>query len=383
MGAMTRSTSPDELSEYERRAESFHPLEIIPFFQRWPCSLGRDLLYTFIWNTAIGVAFWGIGGLFRPNLGLVDLGGGVLVANAIGYTLHALFLVTTALGIDRRVRRKGGLATAVYYTVISTFGVAVGFLIVAYVLDPRAVRWILSPRGMTVMGLTSAVISIIIASIFFGREREARAEAEAARSREQGERAEREAALANLRALQAQIEPHFLFNTLANVASLVDSDPARAKHMLESFNRFLRASLAATRTDNTTLGADAELIAAYLDVLQVRMGRRLEYRIDVPAELAGFALPPMLVQPVVENAIRHGLEPKVEGGVVSFSARREEGRVRIEVADTGVGFADSTRGGLGLSNLRDRLKLLYGERATLAIADNAPSGTRVSIALPA
>jgi sensor histidine kinase YesM len=153
--------------------------------------------------------------------------------------------------------------------------------------------------------------------------------------------------------------------------------------MLESFNRFLRASLAATRTESTTLGADAELIAAYLDVLQVRMGKRLAYRIDVPPDLAGVALPPMLVQPVVENAIRHGLEPKVEGGEVVFSARREPGGVRIEVVDTGVGFADSTRGGLGLSNLRDRLSLLYGGRASLAIADNAPAGTRVSIEIPA
>jgi sensor histidine kinase YesM len=113
------------------------------------------------------------------------------------------------------------------------------------------------------------------------------------------------------------------------------------------------------------------------------MGRRLEYRIDVPPELASFALPPMLVQPVVENAIRHGLEPKVEGGEVTFSARREDGRVRIEVADTGVGFGAATRGGFGLANLRDRLKLLYGDRASLDISDNRPAGTRVSIALPA
>jgi sensor histidine kinase YesM len=197
------------------------------------------------------------------------------------------------------------------------------------------------------------------------------------------ERAEREATLANLRALQAQIEPHFLFNTLANVTSLVDSDPAAARRMLESFNRFLRASLAATRTESTTLGADAELIAAYLEVLQVRMGKRLEWRIDVPPDLADYALPPMLLQPVVENAIRHGLEPKVEGGEVVMRARREAGRVRIEVADTGMGFAPTTRGGLGLSNLRDRLRVLYGGSAELSIAENRPAGTLVTIALPA
>src|SRR6187402_1218133 len=149
--------------------------------------------------------------------------------------------------------------------------------------------------------------------VHFACVRRANAEVERGRARERIERAERETTLANLRALQAQIEPHFLFNTLANVVSLVDSDPAAAKGMLESFNRFLRASLAATRTESTTLGEDAQLIAAYLEVLQVRMGRRLAWRIDVPVELAGFALPPMLLQPLVENAIRHGLEPKVEG----------------------------------------------------------------------
>ena len=133
----------------------------------------------------------------------------------------------------------------------------------------------------------------------------------------------------------------------------------------------------------TTLAADAELIAAYLDVLQVRMGKRLGWKIDVPAELAGYAMPPMLLQPIVENAIRHGLEPKVEGGEVHVTARREGAHVRIEVADTGLGFAPTTRGGLGLANLRERLRVLYGERAVLSIGENRTAGTVVTLALPA
>jgi sensor histidine kinase YesM len=118
-------------------------------------------------------------------------------------------------------------------------------------------------------------------------------------------------------------------------------------------------------------------------VLQERMGKRLAWHIDVPEDLAGYALPPMLLQPVVENAIRHGLEPKVEGGEVALSARREGPNVRIDVADTGMGFAPTTRGGLGLANLRDRLRVLYGERAQLSIGENRPAGTLVTIALPA
>ena len=364
--------------------ESFHPLEIIPFFRRWKCGPVRDLVYTFIWNCGLGFLFFLIGAMFRPRgMDMSDLMANMIVSNAVGYTLHAMFLVTTRLGIDHWARARGQAVTTAYYTVLSTLGVVVGFTVVALAFDPKALQWILQPRWLAAMGVSSLVISTVIAVVFFTRERQARAETRAAQELERSERAEREATLANLRALQAQIEPHFLFNTLANVASLVDTDPARAKHMLESFNRFLRASLAATRTETTTLGADSELIAAYLDVLQVRMGKRLGYRIDVPPDLAGFALPPMLLQPVVENAIRHGLEPKVEGGEVAISARREGSQVRVDVADTGVGFGATTRGGLGLANLRDRLRLLYGERASLAITENHPAGTRVSIALPA
>jgi LytS/YehU family sensor histidine kinase len=194
---------------------------------------------------------------------------------------------------------------------------------------------------------------------------------------------QREAVAANLRALQAQIEPHFLFNTLANVSSLIERDPALAKGMLERFNQFLRASLAATRTDRTTLRAERELIGAYLEVLRLRMASRLEYGIDIPSALEGFALPPMLLQPVVENAIRHGLEPKVEGGRIDVAARREGEHVVIEVRDTGVGFAPTTTGGVGLTNLRDRLRGLYGGGATLTVGENAPCGAVVTLRIPA
>ena len=153
--------------------------------------------------------------------------------------------------------------------------------------------------------------------------------------------------------------------------------------MLERFNHFLRASLAATRTESTTLGAERDLITAYLDILKVRIGPRLDYRIEIPPGLESFALPPMLLQPVVENAIRHGLEPRVEGGRVELAARREEGRVAVEIRDTGVGFTSPSSAGLGLANLRERLRGLYGEGASLEIADNKPSGTVVTLRLPA
>jgi len=364
------------------RPEDFHPLEVIPFFSRWPSGPLRDVLYTLVWNCLLGGIFWVIAGMFRPELlNRGSLYASLLFANAIGYTLHAMFLVASAVGLDAWARRRGGLTAAAFYTLVCAVGVVGGSALVMAPLG-KGFGWLLMPQWISSMALSSALISTIIGVIFFARERQATAEARLAGERARAERIEREAALANLRALQGQIEPHFLFNTLANVASLVDADPAKAKRMLESFNRFLRSSLAATRTASTTLAAEAQLIAAYLEVLQVRMGARLRYRVDLPRELEDCALPPMLLQPIVENAIEHGLEPKVEGGEVAVTAARRGDTVVVMVTDTGVGFAPTTRGGLGLANVRDRLRLLYGDRGGLAIAENPGGGTAVTVTLP-
>ena len=364
--------------------EHFHPLEIIPFFRRFPCSFGRDFLYTFIWSGLIGVVFYAlnaVGSERLPSFRAFELY--ILIANVIGYAIHALFSVGSILGLDRLVRRAGFIPRVVYFSLIPLMGVLIGFWAVSYIVDIGFRGWLTDAAAIISITTTSLVISTIMSVIFFWRERHARAEADLERERLRGERIEREAALANLRALQAQIEPHFLFNTLANVTSLIDPDPAKARRMLESFIRFLRSSLGATRAESTTLADEGELMAAYLDVLQIRMGERLRFEIDIPPELHAFQLPPMLLQPVVENAIRHGLEPKMDGGVVKVRARREGGAVVIEISDSGAGFAAMTRGGVGLTNLRDRLRLLYGERASLAIGESEGGGARVTMTLPA
>ena len=378
------ATAPS--ADCERVHGDYHPLEIIPAFRRFKPGVVRDVAYTFIWNAALGLVFWLIAIILSPehNRNAEYFVWNQIVAQAIGYTIHGLFELGGLLGIDRRSRNLGWIATTAYYSLVSTAGVVLGFGLVALVVDPGLFfNWLRNPRMVASMAISSVLISIILSVILFLRARRERAEADLEREKLRNERVEREAVLANLRALQAQIEPHFLFNTLANVTSLIDPDPARARHMLESFVRFLRSSLAATRTESTTLGAEAELIAAYLEVLQVRMGERLRYSVQVPPELASFALPPMLLQPVVENAIRHGLEPKVEGGEVAMTARREGDRVVVEIADSGVGFAPTTRGGIGLSNLRERLRLLFGEHAALEIGERAGSGARVRVTLPA
>jgi len=362
--------------------EKFHPLEIIPFFRRWRPGLVRDVLYTFVWSSLFGVGFFAISVITSPQLpGWRAAGQMLLISNVIGYVIHALFSIGQRAGCERWAKQSGYAPKVAYYTFMPMLGVVIGFEIVSLLLDQRLFAFVARPAVMVSIALTSLVISLVLSTIFFWRERSAKAEAEVALERARVERIEREAASAHLRALQAQIEPHFLFNTLANVTSLVDPDPAKAKRMLESFIRFLRASLAATRAETTTLGDEADLIASYLDVLQVRMGERLAYAIDVPPELRGVALAPMLVQPLVENAIRHGLEPKVEGGRVTVAARREGERVRIEVSDSGVGFGATTRGGVGLTNIRERLRLLHD--TTLQIGDAPGGGARVSFTIPA
>jgi sensor histidine kinase YesM len=229
--------------------------------------------------------------------------------------------------------------------------------------------------------LLSLVMSAILYRHYANKALLAEAQAEQARARERAAELERQAVTARLQALQAQIEPHFLFNTLANVVSLIESEPARARGMLERLIELLRASLAASRAEEVTLRQEATLLAAYLEILKVRMGERLRYVIDIAPEVPQARLPPLTLQPLVENAIRHGLEPKIEGGMVSITAAGHEGQLVIEIADDGLGFAPRAGGGVGLANVRERLSSRYGDDARLTIEDARP-GTRVRLTLP-
>jgi len=193
---------------------------------------------------------------------------------------------------------------------------------------------------------------------------------------------ERQILETDLRSMQAQIEPHFLFNTLSTILSLIDKDPEKGKTMLQSFTHYLRATLDHTRADCATLEDELKIIASYLEIYKVRMGERLNYCIDVPAELQYIRLPPMLLQPLVENAIKHGLEPAIEGGDVCVTAQRIANGLRIVVADTGLGLNDDCGDGVGLTNIQKRLQILYGGRAALSLEPNTPRGLRAIIEVP-
>lgn len=208
-------------------------------------------------------------------------------------------------------------------------------------------------------------------------------EAEIARQALRAEEVERRATESHLRMLSAQIEPHMLFNTLANLRCLVSSDPARAQFMLDRLIQLLRLSLTVSRSDRVSLKDVFWFLSAYLDLLAIRMGDRLRFTLDLPKELEGMMVAPRLLQPLVENSIKHGLEPKVEGGSVNVAAAIDGDRLRLTVADTGVGRASEVSPtGVGLSLVRERLTAIYGPQATLDIVDNVPSGVKITLGIP-
>jgi sensor histidine kinase YesM len=177
-----------------------------------------------------------------------------------------------------------------------------------------------------------------------------------------------------------------LFNTLANLQGLIALDPARANTMLDQLIQYLRATLGASRAERTTLGEEFAAMEAYLGLMAVRMGARLGYRLALPPGLRHAPLPPMLLQPLVENAIVHGLEPKIEGGEVVISVQAIEGMLEICVADSGLGLKQpggaNAGTGVGMATTRERLRVLYGDRARLELVPGQPQGTTVRLTLP-
>ncbi|MBC8023007.1 MAG: histidine kinase [Burkholderiales bacterium] len=195
---------------------------------------------------------------------------------------------------------------------------------------------------------------------------------------------EKELTVAKLNLLHAQVEPHFLYNTLASAQLLTRADPAKADQMLGNLIVYLRNSLPRTEGEMSTVGAELESARAYLEIMKIRMGDRLSVQLQVPGALESTPMPPMMMQTLVENAIKHGLEPVTGGGTIWIIARETDGKVAITVADNGRGFGgDSAGTGVGLRNIRERLRLAYGEGASFAIVPNFPNGVTATITLPA
>jgi sensor histidine kinase YesM len=199
---------------------------------------------------------------------------------------------------------------------------------------------------------------------------------------------------AQLRLLRAQLEPHMLFNTMATLRSLIEEDPRQAQKMIDQVITYLRGTLTASRTQMTTLSNEFEQLRAYLEIMSLRMGARLSYTMELPEKLSSEAIPSMLLQPLVENAIKHGLEPKVGSVWLAVKARRAGAFLEICVTDSGVGWpvdvlqtnaiTDSkpSKGGYGLLHVRERLRTIYGANASLQVAREIPEGVNATVRIP-
>ena len=226
------------------------------------------------------------------------------------------------------------------------------------------------------------VVSCII-KVVAGGKRRADLTASQATKRAETEQLERTVLEARMEALQAQIEPHFLFNTLASIDQLIQTDPPRASKMQQSLIRYLRSAMPQMREGRRpSLGQQVNLSSAFLEIMTVRMEERLQPVVNVPEGLNSAVFPSMMLQTLVENAIKHGLEPKAEGGRLEISAEIVDGQLAVHVLDTGVGFMPKSEGGVGLANIRERLKALYNGRAELIISVPPGGGTCVTIKVP-
>jgi hypothetical protein len=227
------------------------------------------------------------------------------------------------------------------------------------------------------------IVASFIVKAVAGGKRRAELSADEATKRAETEQLERTVLEARMEALQAQIEPHFLFNTLASIDQLIQTDPPRASKMQQSLIRYLRSAMPQMReASRPSLGQQINLCSAFLEIMAVRMEGRMQAVVSVPEGLKSAVFPSMMLQTLVENAIKHGLEPKTEGGRLEIGAEVVDGQLCVHVQDTGVGFAPKGEGGVGLANVRERLNALYGGRAELIISMPPAGGTCATIQVP-
>jgi len=329
------------------------------------------------WSTAAVVGSMLLRMAWRP-IGMPEE---AFIPTAAG--LWVLAIVSPPYLLYRRFRVEPWKFKSAVATLLA-LGILLGLAVTTLETGPGWERW---PGGSVpktfavgvVMAVTvvATALAILRARLWEARQRSARLAAEA-----EQERLERQAMQAELKLLQAQVEPHFLFNTLANVRHLVQSGSPDSLRMLDHLITYLRTALPDIRSESSTLGREVELARAYLEIMKVRMGGELAVAIDVAPEITARAFPPLMLMTLVENAVKHGIVPRGRGSV-RIVAKQPGDRIVVEVIDDGAGFGGTLGQGLGLANLRERLKALFGDRARLALESGDPGGTIAHLEVPA
>ena len=357
-------------------------------------SLGWQIAWSAVWAAGFALLFTIIGFIATAHsvadwLNLHNWGlwlcRNFVIAAIISYTTQALFKLIFALFGTAWTRDLTGWKRAAVFSALPLLGTAIGWPIgMAVVFGRVTLLSVLNAGTLISLAVISLLMSALFRLYFSMRYRETKARLRANE--------------AQLRLLQGQMEPHFLFNTLANVISLVDADAPRAKHMLEALTDYLRASLVGMRHDDSTLAAELELARRYLELMRTRMDERLRFEIEADDTLRQARLMPLALQPLIENAVKHGLEPQVDGGTVRVHATRAvvDGRdsLQICVDDDGVGLEAASQRprrqvaggpdghGIALANLRERLQARFGASARLALTELASGGTRACLVIP-
>ncbi|HEY5676046.1 MAG TPA: histidine kinase, partial [Myxococcales bacterium] len=288
-----------------------------------------------LWVTAICMVATGIAVRFFLNTYL-DL---LVTALSVGYTSMVLFTVASNVRAGRLPREALQVLAIIAGSVLGT--------VLAGLLKGRDLSVMFTERlaGVAIsMGLGIGFGCVVVAGVIL-REKHARDAARIAQAEAERHQAEKNVLEARLQLMQAQVEPHFLFNTLANVQHLVETDPPAASRMLDSLIQYLRAALPQMREASTTLGREVDMARAFLEIHRVRMGTRLEFAIEVPPPLRDRAFPPMMLISLVENAIKHGVDPCCDAGRVVIQAAEDAGTLRVSVADTGEGILPRKGGG--------------------------------------
>lgn len=319
------------------------------------------LFATLVFNTAIAAVL----AMLRPGFGLWHF---FVYSQCIGLSVLLVSFLLFAK-MPGGIKRVAALSLALPFSV--AIGLTLAFAITGFGSWSDPLAWQPMVTGLF-FGLIGAIALILSERI----------EAEVKQQQLIKSESEKREIEAHLKLLQAQIEPHFLFNTLANVGSLIDVDPALAKQLLEHLNDWLRVALARARSDSATLGDELDMLENYLHIMKIRFGERLNWRIEVPEDARRSAFPPMLLQPLVENAVRHGIEPKLGGGEIGIRARIANAVLRIEVSDSGAGLQDENGAGAGLANVRARLAILFGAAGRLALENNTGCGATATLELP-
>ena len=359
------------LSEIERRD--------VRAFDRWFYAHGG-------WRWLIGVVLattlvaW-VASRFPWNMTFAEA--------AILFNLVVLTLIWSGLSAWFGYRRFQGrifryivaapiLALAGAFVGASIAGLVKGVDPFVFFQDSAKLRHVVT--AALVFGVLFSLVTALIAHL---RNREYRALTKSLEAEARQSETSRQLAESKLKLLQLQIEPHFLFNTLGSAQQLAEKDAPDAARLIGDLIRFLRAAAPALRDEMTTVRQEAAMIRAYLGIMQPRLGKRLAWSVQVADDIADCALPPGMLITLTENAIKHGIEPSPRGGRVDVVARRDGGNVVLVVEDTGAGLGSGpTAGGIGLANIRERLDLLYGGRASLSLEEGEPSGFRARIVLP-